>query len=89
MRELNILNCYQQKKNNLKYSSEIITPEAYKKFEHLHRLATIYYAYNTIHSYLTEPFTSNSPLTLFNISRYVANQINVEGGLPPKGISML
>lgn len=75
--------------NKFSHFSEIITVEAYKKFEQLHRLATIYYAYNTIHNYLTEPFTSNSPLTLFNISRYVANQINIDGGLPAKGISML
>lgn len=58
-------------------------------FSYLHRLSTIYYAYSTIHSYLREPFTSNPPLTLFNTSRYVANQINVDGGIPPKGISML
>lgn len=56
----------------------------------LHRLSTIYYAYYTLHSYLKEPFTSSPPLTLFNTSRYVANQINVDsGGMPPKGISML
>lgn len=55
----------------------------------LHRLSTIYYAYSTLHSYLKEPFTSSPPLTLFNTSRYVANQINLDSGMPPKGISML
>lgn len=70
-------------------SDQSISDEQMKKFEHLHRLASIYYAYNTIHSYLTEPFTSNSPLALFNTSRFVANEINNENGLPPKGISML
>lgn len=69
--------------------NEDISIESIREFERLHRLATIYYAYNTIHSYLTEPFTSNSPLTLFNTSRYVTNQISVDNGLPPKGISML
>lgn len=59
------------------------------RFTSLHRLATIYYAYSTIHSYLREPFTSSAPLTLFNTSRFVANQISVDGGVPPKGISML
>lgn len=49
------------------------------------KLASIYYAYTTIHSYLREPFTSSPPLTLFNTSRFIANQIN---GNPPKGISM-
>lgn len=66
-----------------------IPDDVMQKFKSLQRLATIYYAYNTIHCYLTEPFTSNSPLTLFNTSRYVANQISVDGGLPPTGISML
>lgn len=70
-------------------SDEEISEEAMKKFESMHQLAGTYYAYNTIHNYLTEPFTSSSPLTLFNTSRYVANQINVDSGLPPKGISML
>lgn len=59
------------------------------EFDALYRLATIYYAYASIHSYLREPFTSSPPLTLFNTSRYVANQINVDSGVPPKGISML
>lgn len=68
---------------------EPISIESLAKYESLHRLAAIYYAYNTVHSYLTEPFTSNSPLTLFNTSRYVANQISADGRLPPKGVSML
>lgn len=69
---------------------EPISTESQKKYESLHRLASIYYAYNTIHSYLSEPFTSSSPLTLFNTSRFVANQISdMNQGLPPKGVSML
>lgn len=59
------------------------------RYENLHRLATIYYSYATIHSYLTEPFTSYSAPALFNTSRFIANQIGVDSGLPPKGISML
>lgn len=69
-------------------SDEPISTEAMNKYEHLHRLATIYYAYATIHNYLTEPFTSYTAPALFNTSRYVANQIGVDT-LPPKGISML
>lgn len=69
--------------------NEPISNESLMKYESLHRLAATYYAYNTVHSYLTEPFTSNSPLMLFNTSRYLANQISVDGGLPPKGVSML
>lgn len=66
-----------------------ITNSAHTKFEHLHRLATIYYAYATIHNYLTEPFTSYSAPALFNTSRFVVNQIGVDNSVPPKGISML
>lgn len=57
-----------------------------KQFKSLLKLSSIYYAYSTIHSYLREPFTSSPPLTLFNTSRFVANQI--ENATPPKGISM-
>lgn len=68
---------------------EPISKAAHAKFESLHRLSTIYYAYSTIHSYLTEPFTSYSAPALFNTSRFVANQIEIDNGLPPNGISML
>lgn len=68
---------------------EQISKMASAKFEHLHRLSTIYYAYATIHNYLAEPFTSYSAPALFNTSRYVANQIGIDSGLPPSGISML
>lgn len=70
-------------------SSNTIPADILNEYESLHRLSTVYYAYNAIHSYLTEPFTSSSPLTLFNTSRYVANQISISGSLPPSGISML
>jgi intraflagellar transport protein 122 len=60
-------------------------PQHVKEFTLLLQLASIYYAYTTIHSYLREPFTSSPPLTLFNTSRFIANQIS---GNPPKGISM-
>lgn len=66
-----------------------ISNEATTKFEELHQLSTVYYAYATIHNYLTEPFTSFSAPALFNTSRFVANQIGVDSGLPPNGISML
>lgn len=68
---------------------EPISNAALAQFESLHRLATIYYAYSMIHNYLTEPFTSYSAPALFNTSRFVANQIGIDSGLPPKGISML
>lgn len=59
-----------------------------EEFDSLLKLSSIFYAYSTIHSYLREPFTSSPPLTLFNTSRFIANQIGV-GNAPPKGISML
>ncbi|KAG5666409.1 hypothetical protein PVAND_014438 [Polypedilum vanderplanki] len=57
-----------------------------KEFKVLLQLSAIYYAYATIFSYLREPFTSSPPLTLFNTSRFIANQIG--NSTPPKGISM-
>jgi intraflagellar transport protein 122 len=62
---------------------------ALREFKALLKLSSIYYAYSTIHSYLREPFTSNPPLTLFNTSRFVVNQIEGGGAVMPKGISML
>lgn len=62
------------------------SPHHMKEFKLLLQLASIYYAYTTIHSYLREPFTSAPPLQLFNTSRFVSNQMN--GSSPPKGISM-
>ena len=35
------------------------------------KLAEIYYAFNTIHKYLEEPFTSYMPEALFNISKFL------------------
>lgn len=57
------------------------------EYQTLIKLSSIYYAFNTIDSYLKEPFTSSAPLTLFNTSRFVANAIG--NNPPPKGISML
>lgn len=49
-------------------------------------IASIYYAYAIIHSYIREPFTSSPPLTLFNTARFIVNQIGNEP--PPKGVSL-
>lgn len=66
--------------------NEIKSEELIFEFKKFLRLASTYYAYNTIHSYLREPFTSCPPLTLFNTSRFIANQ--VENDSPPNGCSM-
>lgn len=61
--------------------------EKLKEYNELKRLSTIYYAYNTIDSYLKEPFTSSAPLALFNTSRFIVNTIG--NSIAPKGVSML
>lgn len=70
----------------MQMNPEDTTAQHIKEFKLLLQLASIYYAYTTIHSYLREPFTSSPPLTLFNTSRFIANQII--GSSPPKGISL-
>lgn len=70
----------------MEMNADDTTSHHIKEFKMLLQLASIYYAYTTIHSYLREPFTSSPPLTLFNTSRFIANQIS--GSSPPKGISM-
>nr|CAD7571465.1 unnamed protein product [Timema californicum] len=56
-----------------------------KYYEHQKR-ASMYYAYDTIQKYLDEPFTSYMPEALFNISRYLMNELRI---LQPKGVSQL
>ena len=73
-------------KQILKFMDEENQAQKLNEYKSLLKLASIYYSYNTINSYLKEPFTSSPPLTLFNTSRYVINQIN--GANPPKGISL-
>lgn len=58
-----------------------------REFERLLKLANIYYAYDALHKYLQEPFTNNPPLTLFNISRYVANHLEKDA-VAPKGVNL-
>ncbi|ERL84617.1 hypothetical protein D910_02045, partial [Dendroctonus ponderosae] len=56
-----------------------------EKFRENEKLAQIYYAYNTVHKYLEEPFTSYMPEALFNIARFLLAQTNQE---KTQGISM-
>ena len=48
--------------------------------------ADLYYAYSTIHSFITDPFTSYQSETLFQISRFVLNSLGLLKTVP-KGIS--
>jgi len=51
------------------------------------RIAKVYYAYSVIYSYMKEPFTTHSPVSLFNVSRFILNEVEQKG--VPKGVSML
>lgn len=64
-----------------------VVQQSVREFERLQRLANVYYAYDALHKYLQEPFTNHPPLTLFNISRYVANQLEKDA-MAPKGVSL-
>ncbi|KAK9891411.1 hypothetical protein WA026_014648 [Henosepilachna vigintioctopunctata] len=55
-----------------------------RKFEKNERLSAIYYAYHSLHRYLEEPFTSFLPEALFNIARFLMNEI---ADNKPKGVS--
>lgn len=81
---------YLQAKQVIQFLNSDDTYEVFQskitKYYSLMRLGSVYYAYNTLDSYLKEPFTSSAPLTLFNTSRFVANAIG--NGIPPKGISL-
>ncbi|XP_066148433.1 intraflagellar transport protein 122 homolog isoform X1 [Euwallacea fornicatus] len=56
-----------------------------QKFRDNELLAQIYYAYNTIHKYLEEPFTSYMPEALFNISKFLLVETAKQ---KPQGVSL-
>ncbi|XP_058499501.1 intraflagellar transport protein 122 homolog isoform X2 [Solea solea] len=58
--------------------------EMLKKFEHFQHLAELYHVYHSIQRYTDEPFSSHMPETLFNICRFLLN--NLTKNIPP-GIS--
>ncbi|XP_027496212.1 intraflagellar transport protein 122 homolog isoform X2 [Corapipo altera] len=58
--------------------------EMLQKFHHFQHLAEVYHAYHFIHRYTEEPFSFNSPETLFNISRFLLHSLTKE---TPLGIS--
>ncbi|KAJ8959436.1 hypothetical protein NQ318_022128 [Aromia moschata] len=55
-----------------------------EQFKVNEKLAEIYYAYNTVHKYLEEPFTSYMPEALFNIARFLMIEAAQRR---PKGVS--
>ncbi|CAH1993982.1 unnamed protein product [Acanthoscelides obtectus] len=58
--------------------------EDLEKFKINEKLADIYYAYDIVHKYLEEPFTSYMPEALFNIARFVMVRTDKKR---PKGVS--
>uniref|UniRef100_A0A1A8F5N9 Intraflagellar transport protein 122 homolog n=1 Tax=Nothobranchius korthausae TaxID=1143690 RepID=A0A1A8F5N9_9TELE len=64
--------------------SEEQRDENLKKFERFQHLAELYYVYRSIQRYTDEPFSSHLPETLFNICRFLLN--NLTKDVPP-GIS--
>lgn len=57
--------------------------EMLKKFERFQRLAELYHVYHSIQRYTDEPFSSHMPETLFNICRFLLNNIIAD---KPRGI---
>ncbi|XP_037937685.1 intraflagellar transport protein 122 homolog [Teleopsis dalmanni] len=57
-----------------------------KEYKNHLRIAKVYYAYSIIFNYMKEPFTTYSPISLFNVSRFILNEVEFKGA--PKGVSM-
>ncbi|KAM4571964.1 intraflagellar transport protein 122 homolog [Fundulus diaphanus] len=64
--------------------SEEQSTEMLQKFDRFQHLAELYYVYRSIQRYTDEPFSSHMPETLFNICRFLLN--NLTKDVPP-GIS--
>ncbi|XP_030209296.1 intraflagellar transport protein 122 homolog isoform X1 [Gadus morhua] len=58
--------------------------EMRRKFEVFQRLAELYHVYHSIQRYTDEPFSSHMPETLFNICRFLLNNLTKD---VPLGIS--
>ncbi|XP_016309529.1 intraflagellar transport protein 122 homolog isoform X1 [Sinocyclocheilus anshuiensis] len=49
--------------------------EMLKKFHSFQHLAELYHVYHSVHRYMSEPFSSNMPEILFNISRFLFHNL--------------
>lgn len=65
--------------------SEKERAEATAKYEELSCKADLYYAYQHIQTYTKEPFTCLEPIVLFQVARFIINQLGT--GEAPPGIS--
>ena len=46
------------------------------------RKADLYFAYSSIHAYVTDPFTSHQPETLFQVARFIINSLGNSDSIP-------
>ena len=67
------------------YGDEMPPRAAQKEFERCRRTSDQYFAYNSVHKYTDDPFTALTPDTVFNISRFLLNDLFKEQA--PFGIS--
>uniref|UniRef100_A0A673IZY9 Intraflagellar transport protein 122 homolog n=1 Tax=Sinocyclocheilus rhinocerous TaxID=307959 RepID=A0A673IZY9_9TELE len=63
---------------------DIKKEEMLKKFHSFQHLAELYHVYHSVHRYMSEPFSSNMPEILFNISRFLFHNLTRD---VPMGIS--
>ena len=59
--------------------------EGGRQFEHEHK-ADLYFAYSSVHSFVTDPFTSLQPEMLFQVARFIINSLG-SAEVIPSGIS--
>lgn len=57
------------------------TAVAQAQYEYEHK-ADLYFAYANVHSYITDPFTSQQPEMLFQVSRFIINSLGNADGVP-------
>ena len=55
--------------------------EQIKQYECEHK-ADLYFAYAAIHSFVTDPFTSQQPEMLFQVSRFIINSLGSSNAIP-------
>lgn len=65
--------------------SEAARKKALAEYDNYNKLANLYFAYQHIYSFTTDPFTNLQPEMLFQVSRYVLNLMGAEDA--PYGIS--
>jgi intraflagellar transport protein 122 len=70
----------------LSKESDLTSADAQAEYQ---RKADLYYAYNNIHEYITSPFTSHQPETLFQTSRFILNSLGRQDETVPFGISKM